>query len=806
MSGKPSYEELEQRVKKLEEEATEYKQTERALRQERDKLQKYWQVAGAIFVVIDADQKVSLINKKGCEVLGYEANEIEGKNWFDSFLPERVKEDLRSGFIKLMAEPKKDINEIFEDGSENPIVTKGGKERIIAWRNAILKDKECNITAIMSSGEDVTEARRADKALRESENKYRTLLENIPQKIFHKDRHSVYVSCNENFARDLMIKPEDIAGKMDHDFFPKELVEKYRKDDTIIIETGKTEYIEEKYLQDGKEIFVQTVKTPIKDKEGHITGLLGIFWDITHKKKAAEALQKALDELEQRVEERTAELVKANQQLRQEIGERKRAEEAIHESEEKYRRLFDESIDAIYITSREGKFLDANQAALELFGYAREELINNINIRKLYIHPGDRDKFQQEIEGKGSVRNYPIEFHKKNGTGMNCLITTTLHVSSDGDILGYQGIIRDVTERELAEEALRESEKKYSTLVENSLTGIYIDQDEKIVFANNRFAEIYRYPKGQLIGIETWRLVHPEDRSLTKQMRARRLSGEDAPSEYEARGQTKDGETIWITRRNARIEYKGRAAILGNVVDITEQKQAEAELRKTNEELKNFVDAVSHDLKTPVIAIHGFASRLLKHYQEKLGDKGSRQLEQIMAGARRMELLVSDLLTFSRIGRIVPTFEHVASREIVRNVISGIQNRIKEKGIEVVVADNLPTIYCDGERIYQVFENLLVNATKFTADVKKPKIEIGYEDGGDLHLFYVRDNGIGIDPEHHLRIFEMFHRLRLKEDEEGTGLGLAIVDRIVKNHGGKVWVKSEKDKGATFYFTVPKRS
>ena len=373
MDRKLTYEELEQRVRKLEEEVTEYKQTEQALRRERDKLQKYLHVARAITVVIDADQKVSLINRKGCEVLGYEANEIEGKNWFDNFLPERVKEDLRSGFIKLMAVPKKDINEIFEDGGENPILTKGGKERIIEWRNAILKDEQCNITATMSSGEDVTEARRAEKALRESENKYRTLLENIPQKIFHKDRHSVYVSCNENYARDLMIKPEDIAGKTDHDFFPKELAEKYRKDDNRIIEAGKTEYIEEKYLQDGKEIFVQTVKTPIKDKEGHITGLLGIFWDITHQKEAAEALQKAHDELERRVEERTAELVKANKQLRQEIGERKQAEEALQEERNKLQAIVDAIEYGLTIQDRDYNIIYQNEILSNVFGSLGEK-------------------------------------------------------------------------------------------------------------------------------------------------------------------------------------------------------------------------------------------------------------------------------------------------------------------------------------------------------------------------------------------------------------------------------------------------
>jgi PAS domain S-box-containing protein len=372
------------------------------------------------------------------------------------------------------------------------------------------------------------------------------------------------------------------------------------------------------------------------------------------------------------------------------------------------------------------------------------------------------------------------------------------------NITGVVLVFRDITQHKRSEEALRESEKKYSNLVENSQTGIYIDQDERMVFANNRLAEIYRYQREDLIGIETWRLVHPGDRALTRQMRSRRLMGEGAPSDYEARGLTKDGETIWIRRRNIRIEYEGRPAILGNVVDITEQKRVEEELRKINEELKNFVHIVSHDLKTPIISIQGFSSRLLKHYQEKLGEKGRRYLEQIKSSAYRMEVLVSDLLALSRIGWVVSNFKEVSSSKIVSDITSDLHDRLKKNQIKLVVAPSFPTIYCDGERIYQVFQNLLVNAIKFMGDTRNPKIEIGYQDKGECHLFYVADNGIGIDPKHHRKIFEMFQRLGEIRDEEGTGLGLGIVDKIVSSHGGKVWVESEKGKGATFHFTLPK--
>jgi signal transduction histidine kinase len=238
--------------------------------------------------------------------------------------------------------------------------------------------------------------------------------------------------------------------------------------------------------------------------------------------------------------------------------------------------------------------------------------------------------------------------------------------------------------------------------------------------------------------------------------------------------------------------------------EVAERKRAEEELRRINEELKNFVHVVSHDLKTPITYIQGFSSTLLDKHKEGLDDQGRMCLERIDASALRMERSVSDLLALSKVGKVVATFEDVSSLEIVRNVILSLQDRLKESDIELVVADNLPTIYCDGERMYQVFENLLVNAVKFTGGAKNPQIEIGYEDRGDFHQFYVRDNGIGIDPQHHKRIFEMFHRLKVIEDEEGTGLGLAIVDRIVNNHGGKVWVESEKGKGATFHFSLPK--
>lgn len=238
--------------------------------------------------------------------------------------------------------------------------------------------------------------------------------------------------------------------------------------------------------------------------------------------------------------------------------------------------------------------------------------------------------------------------------------------------------------------------------------------------------------------------------------------------------------------------------------EVIQRKRAEKGLREKNVELENFVNVISHEIKTPIVGLQGFSSRLFANYSEQLDNKAKGYLKQIEAGATRLESFVSELLGLAKAGQVVSSFEDVSSLEIAKDVGKRLQPKLNEEGIKLIIADHLPTIHCDGGRIGQVFENLLVNAIKYMGDSKDPRIEIGYEDKGHLHQFFVKDNGIGIDPKYHEEIFDMFRQLKEINDGRGTGLGLSIVRRILQSHGGKVWVESEKGKGSTFHYTLPK--
>ena len=242
----------------------------------------------AIFI---ADPKTKMLvdcNRKAEEMTGYSKKEIISMP-ADKLHPEDKVRETMEAFKKQAEGMRASV--------ESEILAKNKKRIAVSINSAIVErdGKPC----LMGVFRDITEQKKAEKALRENENKYRVLLENLPQKIFLKDINSVYISCNENYALDLGIKADEIAGKTDFEFYPKQLARKYISDDKKVMGSGKTADIEEEYAKDGQKFFVHTIKTPVRDEKGKVIGVLGIFWDITGQKKAEEKLKSELNKLKQ---------------------------------------------------------------------------------------------------------------------------------------------------------------------------------------------------------------------------------------------------------------------------------------------------------------------------------------------------------------------------------------------------------------------------------------------------------------------------------------------------------------------------
>ena len=225
-----------------------------------------------------------------------------------------------------------------------------------------------------------------------------------------------------------------------------------------------------------------------------------------------------------------------------------------------------------------------------------------------------------------------------------------------------------------------------------------------------------------------------------------------------------------------------------------------------NLELDSFVYTASHDLKAPLRAVSSFATFLEEDYKDKLDDKGRDHLNEIRKGADRMNGLIDDLLTLSRISRIQNPYEDVDINQLIQPVIERLKYDIEKFQVDLVIPKDLPVVHCGRVKIAEAFVNLIGNAVKFSSKNTQahPKVEVGYRASDKDHEFYVRDNGIGIDPQYHEQIFDIFKRLHTTEEYEGTGTGLSIVKRVINDHGGKIWLESKLGKGATFYFTIPK--
>ncbi|MGB8218581.1 MAG: PAS domain S-box protein [Candidatus Methanoperedens sp.] len=523
-----------------------------------------------------------------------------------------------------------------------------------------------------------------EEVLRASENKYRTLLENIPQKIFHKDKNLRYVSCNYNFACDLNIKPEEIVGKVDYDFFSKDMAEKYRADDKRIMESGKTENIEEYYILNGQQGIVHTVKTPIRDENGNITGVLGIFWDIT---------------------------------------EYKRAEEALRVSEEKYRSLIENIQDGVFIIE-DARIQFANEAFARMAGYTVEEITGK-DFQEL-VAPEDlemvTDRYHRRQAGDDVPKEY--EFRMLHNDGKRIVINMNVGLINYNGRTASMGTVKGITERKKAEEALRESEDRYRRLVDFSPFGIAIHSDSKIVYVNLAAMKILgSINPEELVGRPLLQIIHPDYHEIVKERVRKQYQGEIAPLREE-KFLRLDGTSVDVEVVSIPITYKGKQAMYGIFQEITERKQAEEALLRSNEFSRNILDSMNdalciidaHDFKITGFNIV-FLNEIGKRGEDVIGrpcydvthhrsspceppDDTCPLLETVKtgkhsvvehlhygAGGKKMYLEISTSPITDENGRIIQVV-HV-SRDITERKLA--EERLKQANIGLKKADELKT-------------------------------------------------------------------------------------------------------------------
>lgn len=246
--------------------------------------------------------------------------------------------------------------------------------------------------------------------------------------------------------------------------------------------------------------------------------------------------------------------------------------------------------------------------------------------------------------------------------------------------------------------------------------------------------------------------------------------------------------------------------LIKNTLLLQDVRTTNASLLASNQELESFVYAVSHDLQSPLRAIHGFADLLSSQAKDHLSEQERHYLDRVQAGARRMESLIQDLLEYSRIDRMAQAFAWVSIGDLLDKVRDDLHDVIQASGATIQLDDRVPMLWADRTRLRQVWTNLLTNAIKYVKPGTAPHIVLRCREEKDHVVFEVQDDGIGIAPEFHDRIFKLFHRLHLSGIYAGTGVGLAIVKRVVEFHRGKIWVESAEGQGSTFCFTIPKPS
>jgi PAS domain S-box-containing protein len=460
---------------------------------------------------------------------------------------------------------------------------------------------------------------------------------------------------------------------------------------------------------------------------------------------------------------------------------------------------------AITLSSLEnGRLIDANEAYWKFSGFSQNFALGRTTVELgIWNDYVERAEFVIKIKEQKSLHHPTYRFRRQTGEERVALAFYELiDLPNEPAVMS---MYYDITEQEHAQLARQASEARTRAL---------LDAIPDMIFEFKRDGTILQFisstmnrplvPPEEFLG-KNIRDILPSVADQTLFALDRALdSGHIHAFEYQLE---QEGENKFFEARVAPLSADTALAIVRDISlqkwILHEREKLINELEGKNAELERFTYTVSHDLKSPLITIKGFLGFLHKDAEDGNFARLDADVRRISDAADKMQRLLSDLLELSRIGRLVNTSEVINLNEMVPEVLELLHGRIYEGHIHVHVAENLPNVYGDRPRLFEVLQNLVDNAAKFMGEQPNPQIEIGQSgvDENNLPILFVRDNGIGIDPQFQGRIFGLFDKLDPRTD--GTGIGLALVKRIIEFHQGRIWIESEPGKGATFFFTLP---
>jgi PAS domain S-box-containing protein len=493
------------------------------------------------------------------------------------------------------------------------------------------------------------------------------------------------------------------------------------------------------------------------------------------------------------------------EQAQKELFERKATEEAMRATEERFRKVFHASPIAICITTlEEGRLLDANGAYWVMTGYDPRNSIGQTSEQlELWDSPEARDEFIKKLQDEHSIYNPNYEFTTPQQEHRSAIaLYELIELNHQPCILS---MFYDVTNQRQTEAALRESESRMSAIFRAIPDMIFEINREGVLTGFIASSEIQPLlPPEDFLG-HNIRELFPVSISLQTMFAIERALATNQLHAFEY-GMPPGEEVQFFEARIAAISAD-TAIIM--VRDISQRRWVETdrenliqELEDKNAELERFTYTVSHDLKSPLITIKGFLGFLEEDAASGNVERFRSDIKRISDATEKMQSLLNELLELSRVGRVMNIPEYAAFEDLAAEAVELVHGHLQSSGATVTIQPGMPSVYGDRRRLVEVLQNIVDNAAKFMGTQTRPHIEIGQD--GEMEgkpIFFIKDNGLGIEHEHLDRIFGLFNKL--DANSEGTGIGLTIVKRIIEVHDGKIWVTSEIGRGSTFFFTLP---